>query len=363
MTLTVLDLPTAVVTPETLTVSQPAGTITGTPLTIGNTGTSALDWTIGEAPVVATEGAELAAVDPERQRLLRDGVLLVPTTSDPAGVAAFDPQTGELLDREFITYPTSVDLGTTTHIILNAAQDGFLVSSQTENVVYAFDLDGAYQGVFAPIGGENTSIMGNIRGMVISPTGTLLVASATGNKVVEFAANGELLGNFIESGAGGISGPWYMLFRESDVLVSASAGNIYQYDHNGAPLSVWQNTIRFPQQLHRQENGNVLAAAFSPPAGVWEFDQNGAELGRYTGVASNRGVVPLGNGNLLTTNSGGVHEIDRGSALIETELPSTGVRMISEIERFRPCDEPGAVPLARRVGDVRHDCRPEEAAG
>ena len=91
-------------------------------------------------------------------------------------------------------------------------------------------------------------------------------------------------------------------------------------------------------------NGNVLAAAFSTPAGVWELDQNGALVGRYTGVASNRGAFPLGNGNILTTNSGGVHEIDRGSALIETELASTGVRMISEIERFRPCDEPGAVP-------------------
>ena len=343
VTLTVLDLPTAVVTPETLAVSQPAGTITGTPLTIGNTGTAALDWTIGEAPVVAAEGAELAAVDPERQRLLRDGVLLVPNTQLP-GVAAFDPETGELLDPAFITYPTD-GLGTTTHIILNAAQDGFLVSSQSENVVHAFDLEGAYQGVFAPSGGvADTSIMGNIRGMVISPSGTLLVASATGNKVVEFDANGELLGDFIASGAGGIAGPWHMLFRETDVLVSGSSGNIYRYDHDGAPLSVWQNEINFPQQLYRQADGNVLAAAFSSPAGVWELDQDGALVGRYTGVASNRGAFPLGNGNILTTNTGGVHEIDRGSALIETELASTGVRMISEIERFRPCDEPGAVP-------------------
>ena len=85
--------------------SQPAGTITGTPLTIGNTGTAALDWTIGEAPVVATEGGgPLAAVDAERQQLLRDGVLLVPNTALP-GVAAFDPETGDLLDPAFITYP------------------------------------------------------------------------------------------------------------------------------------------------------------------------------------------------------------------------------------------------------------------
>jgi hypothetical protein len=341
VTLTVLDLPTVTVTPESVAVTQPAGTITGSPLTIGNTGTAALRWTIGEAPIVAGEGASLTALDPERQELLRDGVLLVPNTGLP-GVAAFDPESGDLIDPAFITFPPG--LGTTTHIILNAAEDGFLVSSQTENVVYAFDLDGTSRGVFAPIGGEDTSIMGNIRGMAISPWGTLLVTSATGNKVVEFAADGEFLGNFVASGEGGISGPWYVLFRETDVLVSASGGNIYRYGLDGAPLSVWQNEINFPQQLHRQENGNILAAAFSNPAGVWELDQDGAQIARYTGVAGNRGAVPLATGNILTTNSGGVHEIDRGSTLLETKLAGPGARMISEIERFAPCDEQAAVP-------------------
>jgi hypothetical protein len=339
ITLTVLDLPTIVVAPEALAVSQPAGTISGTPLSIGNTGTAALEWTIGEAPV-PPDGSVLAAVDPERQELLRDGVLLVPNTGVP-GVAAFDPETGDLIDPAFIRYPES--LGTTTHIILNAAQDGFLVSSQSENVVHAFDLDGGYQGVFAPKGGENPSIMANIRGMTISPWGTLMVTSANGSKVVEFDSDGDRVGDFITTGAGGISGPWHILFRETDVLVSDSSGNIYRYDHDGAPLSVWQSDINFPQQLYRQENGNVLAAAFTNPAGVWELDPNGGLLGRFTGVASNRGVYPLGNGNILASNSGGVHEIDRGPALIGTKLAGPGVRMISEIERFRPCDEPGAV--------------------
>lgn len=339
VTLTVLDLPTMVVTPE-LAVTQPAGTVTGSRLAIRNTGTAALEWSLGEAPVVAT-GAALADVDPGRRELLRDGVLLVPNTSLP-GVAAFDPDTGELLDPAFITYPQS--LGTTTHIILNAAQDRFLVSSQSGNVVHAFDLNGEYQGVFAPVGGANSAIMANIRGMAISPRGTLLVTSGTGNKVVEFDAGGEYLGDFITSGAGGISGPWYLLFRENDLLVSASGGNIYRFDHNGQPLSVWQSEINFPQQLYRQENGNVLAAAFSSPAGVWELDPDGGLVGRYTGVATNRGVYPLANGNILTTNSGGVHEIDRGSALIDTKLSGSGVRMISEIERVQPCDEPDDVP-------------------
>lgn len=341
VTLTVLDAPTLAPT-EALAVTQPVGTITGTPLTIVNTGTAPLRWSLGEAPIIVDGAPSLAELDPARRQLLADGVLLVPDTSIDV-VSAFDPDTGDLLEREFLVYPQ--DLGTTTHIILNPAQDGFLVSSQTQNVVHAFGLDGEYQGIFAPIGGANTSIMGNIRGMAISPRGTLLVTSAVGNKVVEFdGTTGELLGDFIPTGSGGLDSPWYILFRESDVLVSASSGDIYQYDHNGAPLSVWNAEINFPQQLYRQANGNILAAAFSSPPGVWELDPDGALIARYVGVTSNRGAYALGNGNVLTTNSGGVHEIDRGTSLVATELSSNGVRMISEIVRDLPCQEPADVP-------------------
>jgi hypothetical protein len=155
------------------------------------------------------------------------------------------------------------------------------------------------------------------------------------------------LRDFIASGAGGISGPWFIVFRETDLLLAASGGSIYRFDHSGQPLSVWNGEVNFPQQMYRMGNGNVLTAAFSSPAGVWELDPNGGLIARYTGVSSNRGVFPLPNGNLLTTNSGGVHEIDRGSALVSTKLSSTGVRMISEIERNQPCDEPADVPWLR----------------
>jgi subtilisin family serine protease len=342
VTLTVLDLPNLVLAPEELAMSQPAGTITGTPLTITNTGTSALDWSIGEAPVeAAAAGPALAALDPGRKALLRDGVLLVPDTSADR-VVALDPETGDVVDPEFIIYPED-DLGTTTHIILNAAQDGLLVSSQSHDVVYSFGLDGEFQGVFAPIGGRDTSIMDNIRGMAISPWGTLLVTSAGDENVVEFSEDGEFLGEFITAESGGIDGPWYVLFREDDVLVSASSGNIYQYDHTGAPLSVWEDEINFPQQLYRQADGNILAAAFSSPSGVWELDPDGELIGRYTGIQRNRGVYPLPSGNILTSNSGGVYEIDRGTVQVGTKYDG-GARMISEIARDQPCEEPADVP-------------------
>src|SRR5690606_25784926 len=69
VTLTVLDLPTMAVTPKELATSQPSGTVTGLTLTIGNSGTDPLEWSIAEAPdgdsAGAVTAASLAAVDPE----------------------------------------------------------------------------------------------------------------------------------------------------------------------------------------------------------------------------------------------------------------------------------------------------------
>src|SRR5690606_2358892 len=195
-----------------------------------------------------------------------------------------------------------------------------LVTSQGGNVVHSFDSEGNYLGVFAPAGGADTSIMSNLRGMTFHPdTGDLLVAvgatsGANPNTVARFDDAGNYLGNFIDNGAGGITGPWSIEFRESDVLISASSGNIYSYDHEGNFLSLWNDPIAFPQQLQELENGNVLAGAFSAPSGVWELDASGNQIAIYNPVTGNRGVWELPNGNILTTNSGGIHEVSRDNA-------------------------------------------------
>jgi hypothetical protein len=347
VSLTVLDLPDMVVSPPELAVSQPEGTVTGTPLAIENLGTTGLNWEIAEAgeeaATIATIRAAASDLDPERQALLRDGVLLVPDSTNER-VAAFDPETGDLVDPDFITYP--VPLGTTTHVILNAAEDGFLISSQNQNVVHAFDLDGEYQGIFAPIGGADTTIMQNIRGMAISPSGTVLVTSSNGEKVVEFNAEGEYLGDFItDFGAG----PGYPLFREDDLLVSGGLGTasvIRRYDHDGELLDTFPDGIRFPQQIHRQDNDNLLVAAFSAPAGIWEMTPDGDVIDIHTGITSNRGAYALPGDTILGTggsaNGGGVHEIDRAGTLLDTKYSSAGARMITAVEQ-NPCVEPGDV--------------------
>jgi len=254
---------------------------------------------------------------------------------------ALDPQTGDLVNANFISI-ANLPAGAKTHAFLHSDGQRVLISHQTQDVVYAYDLNGTFLGVFAPAGGPNPAIMDNVRGMAFHPTtGNFLVTSAGGtniNAVVEFDLNGVFLGTFIAPGAGGIVGPWSILFRASDVLVSASGDGIYQYDHNGMPISVWNAAIQFPEQIGPTATSNILAAAFSSPSGVWEMDANGNQLAIYNVVTSNRGVYELPNGNILTSNSAGVHEITRNNTLVRTIIAGNSY-MIS-LAPFGPTPTP-----------------------
>jgi BACON domain-containing protein len=327
-----VEAPAIEVTPESLAAEQPEGTVTEQSLDIGNTGTAPLEWDIGEP-----------APPGPREALLRQGVLLVPDSTGDR-VMAFDTQTGDLIDADFIPFNEAAGLETPVEVILTADQRGFLLSDQVADVVHAYDLDGNWLGVFAPAGGADTSIADNIRGIALSPSGTLLVTVAGGGNtdaVAEFDAAGQFTGNFIDNGAGGLESPWDLAFRESDVLVSGiNSDAIHRYQLDGAPIDVFVDGIGFPEQMQRLANGNLLVAQFiGPDDGVWELDASGNLLGVYTGIGANRGVHELPNGNILTTNGDGVFEIDRGSSLVEAKITDIGARHITFVQTDAPdCD-------------------------
>ncbi|MBN3585992.1 hypothetical protein JYB64_26725, partial [Algoriphagus aestuarii] len=87
-------------------------------LTIHNHGDATLDWHINEANPATERLAQLA-----------EGVLLVPDSSN-GRVMAFDPQTGNLLDPDFIPYQEEANLGTPIEVMLNPGGDGFWLSDQ-----------------------------------------------------------------------------------------------------------------------------------------------------------------------------------------------------------------------------------------
>lgn len=345
VTFTVLDTPMIEVSPAELEINQPADTVTNVPLTIDNSGTAALDWSFGESPV-AVDPAALGGVDPDRRALLEAGVLLAPDNLFPPtdllpGIAALDPRNGQLLHPALITYPEEV--GQTADVTLSPAGDGFLVSDNSADQIHEFNLNGAYQGVF--VDGEAAGL-DNLRGLAVSPWGTLLVVGQNSRNVAEFDATGTYLGDLIAPEAGGILSPQDVLVRDSDVLVSASNG-IFQFAQDGTPLSRWQPDIANAGQLAEQADGNVLAAALSFSPGVWELTPDGELVDIYTGATpANVGVHPLADGNILTVNFDGVHVIDRGATLLGTQIPAGSVQhyMIADIGQLLACELPDEVP-------------------
>jgi hypothetical protein len=272
-----------------------------------------------------------------RRSVLQDGVLLMPDSSNDR-IIALDPETGDIIDLNFI--PEILDVGVPVQVILHPDGQRFLLTRQagtSGGVVEEYDLDGNFTGIFAPIGGQDPEIMQNIRGLAVHPdTGHILVAvsgvaaTQNPNSVLAFAQDGELIGQFIESNAGGLDGPWAIIFRDNDVLVSDSGGDSLRvFDLDGNFVEVFTTDPNFPQQIFENDAGNILAAGFSNPAGAWEWDADGNLIDQYTVQGSLRGIFELPSGNILVTNASGVFEIDRDNNLVRTITTDVNGRMLT----------------------------------
>ncbi|MEH1100482.1 S8 family serine peptidase [Micromonospora sp. CPCC 205561] len=349
--LTVVPVPKIEVAPRSLTARQPAGLVTTRTFAVRNSGHGVLDWRLDDPD---------AGPGDERIRLLRDGVLLIPNSATATrGVMAFDPHSGKLIDAQFVPhhpYNPSSSLYTPFQIVAKPDGSGFLMSDQVTSMITEYGLDGSFRRVFAPTDGvRDPAIMTNTRGMALSPRGTVLVTVATqgnANSVVEFDADGRYLGTYVAPGADGLKGPWGILFRGDDMLVSASDSDaIHSFTKDGSRANPrFFEGLSWPGQLAELPNGNVLAASWGSgsTAGVWEMDRAGKLLGVYAppGGSGYQGVHPLGNGNILTTSSKGVHEIDRTGRLVEVENDKGAARFITHIRLpdLQPCVTPDEVP-------------------
>lgn len=358
VTLEVRDEPVIQVGQESLAATQPQGTLTATTLTIGNAGTASLEWEVGEAEV----GDGPPGVDPDRLAQLQSGLLLVP---DPTtrGVMAFDPRTGDLVDTDFIAPHPQQFVGVPQQLALHPDGDRFLVTVQTGpapaggHVVQEFDLNGEYLGVFAPVGGQDFSILRNIRGITVTPWDTVLVANSDGanrDAVAEFDTDGNYLGNLVDSGAGGLDSPWSIVVRNEDVLViGASSERVHRYALDGTHLETFPTHLEFGQQIVEQPDGNLLVAVPSSSGGaipgIYELTPQGQLVDIYTGAGGPRGVHDLVNGNILTSSGFGgrevgVFEIDRAASIVDEKIAGVQPRLFTRVQLPAPCDSPGDVP-------------------
>lgn len=253
--------------------------------------------------------------------------LLMVTDATNDRVYIFNSANGDLIDTAFIPQ-SRPQLSTPKHAIQHYNGNDILIADQITDLVQRYNPNGTYNSFYAPASGVNTSIIDNIRGIRLKSNNNLLVtvgSSANQNTIQEFDPSGNHIGPFINSG---LNSPFDILIRTSDILVTNSSGTnrISAYDLNGTFLSSFYtgSSVAFPQQMYELPNGNIVVASFSPPSGIGYFTSTGAFVKLMTGITGNRGVYMLGNGNYLTTNGGGVHEIDSASGgLVRTIVPGT----------------------------------------
>ncbi len=251
-------------------------------------------------------------------------------------VLSFDINNGNLINANFIP-SNSPNLQSPKEALLN--KFGFItVSDQISDLVQKYDTSGTYLGYFAPTTGVNTAILDNIRGHNYKSNGNLVVCVAAGgnqNSIAEFDLSGNYLGQFITTGSGGISSPFDIIFRANDVLVSTStASGVYRFTHNGAPINVMVSGLSFVQQIQELSDKRLAVIEFSGTgSGIRLYDSSGTFIRLLNGVTGNRGVYQLRNGNFLTTNGTGVHEIDSASgALVRTVISGASFQYITPFD-------------------------------
>ncbi len=144
--------------------------------------------------------------------------------------------------------------------------------------------------------------------------------------IAEFdVTTGNYIGNFIAPNVAQMDGPWDIIFRSTDCLVSGQASNnITRYDLSGNYLGVFVPSIIFPEQINYGAGGNVIAGNFSAPSGLYVYDSNGNQLNYFSAVTGLRGVFQLGNGNYLVTNGAGVYVFDQNTGAV-LSTPVSGV--------------------------------------
>ena len=276
------------------------------------------------------------------QRTLRDipegGLLLIPESTNKR-VMAFDPINGDLIDANFIP-ADPVNLATPIEAGLHPDGNSILVSDQIKDGLIQYDLNGNFMGWFAPAGGQNNTILDNVRGWGLKADGSILVTNngtATNNPdcVAQFDALGNYVGNFIANGSGGLDSPFDVIYRPNfdDYLVTTSTSNAaHQYDNAGNYLGNLITGINFLEQICETPSGNLLVAGFSTPSGVYEYTSNGTYVGYYGLYTGLRGVYELGNGNILLTNGNGVYEINRNNTLVSVKIEGVSGRFITFVE-------------------------------
>ncbi len=244
--------------------------------------------------------------------------------------------TGALVNAVAIDLATLTGGVAATPIEVLEAPNGELwVSDQTADTIFRISADGTTLLGSAPSG------LDNCRGFAISGGNALVSNAGTNNTapgqaIVEIDGAGAVVGSTLIGNPfdvepftfNGVAG-FLVCDITGEDLVFAEAANLANqtifHDSDGV------TGIDFPEQVHVSASGRIFAGGFTAPSGIYEYDTAGNQVNFIDTVAiaslgGIRGVVELGNGNLLFTNGSGVHIYDVTTMTVTTEISGVSAR-------------------------------------
>jgi hypothetical protein len=228
------------------------------------------------------------------------------TTYDTATdrLIMFNPADGSLVGTTIFQVPNTVQVSA---IDVNGE---IWVSEQTGDRVVRYDANGNVLGVIGPtfVGGG----FDNIRGMVFA-NGVVYVTNdganngATADSLVSFDAAGNHLQTVVLPSS---TSPFSVIPFQGDLLIVSSGANddVHRYTTAGVSLGTFHNStaIDFGHQGIVASDGNVWVATFTSDTLVKLDATNGANVLQTIPASGARGVHELPNGNMLWTNGSGV---------------------------------------------------------
>lgn len=273
-------------------------------------------------------------------------ILLIPDSATDT-IGRYDRITGDYLS-DLIVDPDPTELGLLATPIqaIRGPDDRIYVSDQTRDAIVLFSAAGEHLGDFA----DSADGLDNVRGLSFID-GLLYVCNAPADPGVPSVLRFDLTGRRLEDFAAGVNG--FDLYESpAGILISdISNDRIDLFDPvTGQPLAQLASTD-FPEQISRKRNGNLLVIAYLGNE-IIEFNPAGAIVRRLPIAGLGRGVVELGNGNLMISTGTGIRELDPVSgAVIRTVRSGTGFRFIERVNFgsacvYQGCDE----------GDITGDC-------
>jgi len=245
-----------------------------------------------------------------QMRIGPDGLIYLPSTSV---IQRIDPRTAYLVDNLVDGVPEGA--GTFTDMLFDANGDLLVLDNSNGDIKRYSRVNGDYLGQFSD------TQMSAPKYMEYGPDGDIYVTGNGGGdgRVLRIdAQSGDLAGNFVSAGSGGLTAGQGLVFHEGYLYVSDGGGNnVLRFD---------DETGSFDREFVTTEDNGGLAnphsLRFGPDGHLYVASRGSNSVKRYDGTsgAYMDDFIPAGSGGPPGTGT-----IDQPAGLLFAEVPEGGM--------------------------------------